>query len=467
MDKVKGYDEDTIAAIATPLGEGAIAVVRVSGTAAITTTDKVFRGKRRLADTPSHTARYGVLVDEDGNHVDEVVATVFRSPNSYTGEDSVEISCHGGVFVTRKVLQTVLAAGARQASPGEFTKRAFLNGRIDLSQAEAVALLIASRSEAAHRASLSHLEGKFSHRIRQLKSDLVNLSSMLELELDFSEEGLDLLSRSEVVRRIEHVRSHLHEMADSYRLGRVYRDGASVAIAGKPNAGKSSLFNALLRENRAIVTPIPGTTRDTLEENILINGILFRLSDTAGLRETDDPVEQEGVNRTKELIRRADVLVLVADATAVVSTEDAVEFLSGLEIPQRLVIAWNKVDLLDYATRIPSAENRVDGISAVEISVSAKTGYGLDGLRMAIAELVTEGNNEAGGVQVISSRHHQAILKAIDCLTNALAGVNEGRPSEFVALDIREASNSLAEIIGDVTSDEVLNNIFQNFCIGK
>lgn len=467
MVKTKGYDEDTIAAIATPLGEGAIAVVRLSGSAAISTADKVFRGKCRLADAASHTAHYGIWVDEHGNHVDEVVATVFRSPNSYTGEDAVEISCHGGLFVTQKVLQAVLRAGARQALPGEFTKRAFLHGRIDLSQAEAVALLIASRSDAAHRASLSHLEGKFSHRIRQLRSDLVNLSSMLELELDFSEEGIVLLSRSELVSRIEYVRSQLREMADSYRLGRVYRDGASVVIVGKPNVGKSSLFNALLRENRAIVTPIPGTTRDILEESISINGILFRLNDTAGLRETEDQVEQEGVQRTKELIRRADLLVLVADATTGASAADPVEFPSSIEIPRRLVIAWNKVDLLDDAVRIRTGEKRLNGVRAVELSVSAKTGYGLEELRLSIAELVVEGNNEAGGIQLISSRHHQSVLKAIECLTKALSGVHEGRSSEFLALDVREASDSLAEIIGDVTSDEILNNIFEKFCIGK
>lgn len=463
---LKAYEDDTIAAIATPPGEGAIAVIRVSGRSAITTVDAVFRGRAPLSKAATHTAHYGQLIDRNGQHLDDVVATVFRSPHSYTGEDSVEVSCHGGVYNTHRVLNAILSAGARQAQPGEFTKRAFLNGKLDLSQAEAVAELIAARSEAAHRASLNLLEGKFSAQLRQLRADLLDLSSLIELELDFSEEGLDLIQKSEILARISRVKDQLQKMADSYRLGKLYRDGVSVAIVGKPNAGKSSLFNSLLREDRAIVTEIPGTTRDTLEESISIDGVLFRLHDTAGLRETSDPVEQQGVLRAKSIVRQSQVVVLVVDASETIARDAALSFLDGLDIPESVVVAYNKIDL-SGGPGYQAQEFRINGTEFAEVLTSAKTGEGLDRLRKCLIGAIHKLGSEAAEVQVTNSRHHQAILHAIDRLHAASQAAQEGKSGEFVAVDIHAAADALAEIIGEVSTDDMLNNIFQKFCIGK
>lgn len=466
MGMVKSYEDDTIVAIATPHGEGAIAVVRVSGKDAITTVDLLFRGRSRLSDAATHTAHYGKLVDLHGRHIDDVVAIVFKSPHSYTGEDVVEVSCHGGVYNTHRVLDTIISAGARQAQPGEFTKRAFLNGKIDLSQAEAVAELIAARSEAAHKVSLSQLEGKFSAQIRQLRSDLLDLCSLIELELDFSEEGLDLIQKSEVCARVSKMQEQLQSMAGSYRLGKVYRDGVSVAIVGRPNAGKSSLFNALLREDRAIVTEIPGTTRDTLEESISIDGVLFRLHDTAGMRETSDPVEQEGVLRAKAIVKQSQVLVLVVDASEPFCRDSALSFLEGLEIPENVVVAYNKIDLntgWEYEPR----EFQINGTAYAEVLTSAKTSVGLDELRKCLMSSIRRLAPEQADVQVTNSRHHRALVVAVDALQAASQALHEGRSGEFVAVDIRAAADALAEIIGEVSTEDMLNNIFQKFCIGK
>lgn len=463
---VKVYDDDTIAAIATAPGEGAIAVIRVSGKDAITTVERLFDGRVRLSEAASHTAHYGKLVDLSGVHIDDVVVTVFRKPHSYTGEDTVEVSCHGGVYNTRRVLEAIVRAGARQAQPGEFTKRAFLNGKLDLSQAEAVASLIAARSESAHRISLSQLEGKFSSHIRQLRAELLDLSSLIELELDFSEEGLDLIQKSDVLARIAAVQSRLQRMADSYRLGKIYRDGVSVAIVGKPNAGKSSLFNALLREERAIVTAIPGTTRDILEESISIDGVLFRLHDTAGLRETNDPIEQEGVVRAKTIVKQSQIIVMVVDASKAILKDEVLSFLEGLDVPESVVVAYNKIDLNDLSD-YPPGDFRVNGKVCKQVLVSAKTGKGLEDLRRSLMSCIQEFGSEASEIQVTNSRHHRSLLSAVDALQAASRAVQEGRSGEFVALDIRAAADALAEIIGEVSTDEVLNNIFQRFCIGK
>ncbi len=463
---MKVYNDDTIAAIATPLGEGAIAVIRVSGKEAITTVDQLFDGRVRISEAASHTAHYGKLVDLSGTHIDDVVVTVFKKPHSYTGEDTVEISCHGGVYNTRRVLEAIIGAGARQAQPGEFTKRAFLNGKLDLSQAEAVASLIAARSESAHKISLNQLEGKFSSHIHELRSELLDLCSLIELELDFSEEGLDLIQKSEVQSRISSVQSRLQRMADSYRLGKIYRDGVSVAIVGKPNAGKSSLFNALLREERAIVTAIPGTTRDTLEESISINGVLFRLHDTAGLRETNDPIEQEGVVRAKAIVKQSQIVVLVVDASKSICRDEVLCFLDGLDVPESVLVAYNKIDLNDRLDYQPG-DFRAYGKVCKEVLVSARTGEGLDGVRRSLLACIQELGSEITEIQVTNSRHHRSILSAVNALQAASQAAHEGRPGEFIALDVRTAADALAEIIGEVSTDEVLNNIFQQFCIGK
>jgi tRNA modification GTPase len=458
-------NDDTIAAIATPIGEGAIAVIRVSGPRAIDAVDKLFVGKSKLRDAGGYTVHLGRLFG-GASEVDEVLATIFRNPNSYTGEDTVEVSCHGGMFVTQKALETILATGVRQAEPGEFTKRAFLNGKMDLSQAEAVADLIASRSESAHRASLNQLEGRFSEQIKLIRTELLNLSSLIELELDFSEEGIDLLEKKELVSKIQSLKSKLQTMADTFRVGRVYRDGVSVVIVGKPNAGKSSLFNALLREHRAIVTEIPGTTRDSLEESIVIDGVLFKLSDTAGLRETHDPVESEGVRRAQQLFEKADLFLLVHDYSSGHERAAALHFLDGLRIPSKGILVNSKIDLCSNG----KCERRSFNFADVEIDeafVSVTEKVGLNELRHQMLELSIGRVSESVPAQVSSVRHHAALIQAILSLSAAASSVEESLSGEFVSEDIHSAANALSEITGEITSHDTLNNIFSHFCIGK
>ncbi len=452
---------DTIAAIATPPGEGAIGIVRISGRDAIGIADRIFRGSRALRGASTHTVHHGILVDPSGDQVDEVLATIFLSPHSYTGEDVVEIGCHGGQLVTTAVLHTVISAGARAAAPGEFTRRAFLNGRLDLSQAEAVADLISSRSERARRVSLEQLEGKLAGKVKEMKSEMLDLCSLLELDLDFAEENLIVISRPEIERRLSVVEGRLQSMAATFQTGKLLRDGVSVVLAGRPNAGKSSLFNALLKEDRAIVTHVPGTTRDSLEEAIAIHGVLFRLTDTAGLRDTDDPVEKQGVLRSRAALHRADIIVVVRDCTQP-SPDDGdipAEFLPSSV--QHFLSVWNKVDL---CPSFSSDERRREG----DLILSAKTGEGLETFRQALYNLmIAGGQGEAESVQVTNIRHMEAIKGARACLSTARRSLQSGLSNEFVAFDVRGAALALAAITGEVTSEEVLESIFSRFCIGK
>lgn len=358
-----------IAAIATPMGVGGISVVRISGDGAFNIADKVFLGKSKLNDAPSHTAHFGKVVDYNGSFLDEVVAIVFRKPNSFTCEDIVEIDCHGGYLVTQKVLQRILSAGARPAEPGEFTKRAFLNGRLDLSQAEAIGDLIHSEGEAAYRSSIRQLSGELSRKIKSVRDELMNLASLLELELDFSEEDVEFADRRSLEERLHNAINILDELISSYSVGRLYREGVRVTIAGKPNAGKSSLLNALLQEDRAIVSEIPGTTRDTISESVSINGVLFRLTDTAGLRETLDHIEREGVERAQKEAGESDVVLLVIDYVADDYNGNDTLHMELADICERrnvkLVKVWNKIDLRS-AEFISKTENEFF-ISAPEV----------------------------------------------------------------------------------------------------
>lgn len=464
---MKTKREETIAAIATPLGEGALAIVRVSGPAAIDIADAVFRGAGKLNSAPGFTIHHGRLLGKAGERVDEVLASVFRGPHSYTGEDVVEFSCHGGVFVTHSVLSTLLDAGARQAEPGEFTKRAFLNRRLDLSQAEAVADLIASRSRRAREASLAQLEGKLGARVGEIRKTLLDLCSMLEIDLDFSEEGIEIVAREEVRRRLRYARGMLDELAGSYERGRVLREGLSVAIVGKPNVGKSSLFNALLEEGRAIVTHVPGTTRDFLEENLILGGVLVRVTDTAGLRASADPVENEGVKRTRSIIRRSDLLLVVVDLASGEEPHDVLSEISDEYPAQRVILVLNKIDLLpprDWPVR-PFSDGRLSG---VEIGISATSGSGIAELRKEIASLSTAGSGgEDISMFVTNRRHWEGLKKASASIGSAIEASDMGNTNEFVAFDLREATESLAEITGEITSEELLNHIFARFCIGK
>ena len=458
---------DSIAAIATPPGAGALAIVRVSGADAIAIGDRIFRGSATLAEAVGYTVHYGSIVGADGERYDEVLVTLFRTPRSYTGEDMIEISCHGGPYVTRQVLQAVMGAGARPAVPGEFTRRAFLNGRIDLSQAEAVADVIAARSRRGHRVSLEQLAGRLGDAVRSLRTEMMDLCALLELELDFSEEGLDLITAQDVQRRIGVVRTRIDALLSSYAHGRIYRDGVSVVLAGEPNAGKSSVFNALLRQDRAIVTPVPGTTRDALEESIVIDGILFRLTDTAGLRETTDQVEQLGVERSRTAASGADILVHIMDASVSSSVDDHLQRMSVHSGEQHFIPVLNKCDLLGVWPA-PGIARIGNAGKAPVVAVSARTGQGLDALRAQLAQTAA-GDTTLGSEEVCitNERHRDALEKARVSLDRASSGSKAGSSEEYLAFDIREAVSALAEITGEVTSQEVLDHIFERFCIGK
>jgi len=460
---MKHLPDDTIAAIATPIGEGALSIIRVSGPQALEISDSVFRGRRQLASSNGFTVHHGRIFDAEGHTIDDVLATVFRMPHSYTGENSAEISCHGGLLVTHRVLDAIIAAGARRAEPGEFTRRAFLNGRMDLSQAEAVADLIAARSSRAHTISLEQLSGRLAGRLGEIRTSLLDLCSLLEIELDFSEEGIDIVSREEVQQRIERSLEILDNMCSTYRAGRVFREGVSVVLAGRPNSGKSSLFNALLSEDRAIVTHIPGTTRDSLEESISLRGILFRLTDTAGLRTSSDIVESAGISRTLSRVQSADIVILLVDATEEYRPEEILADLGQIKGSQHILVALNKSDILD---RKPEAVKWPDGLEPVLIS--AMTHAGLEELKSRLLSMIPGSRSVSeDSVLITNQRHVEALRRASRSLSIALESTRSGDTNEFVAFDIREAMDSLAEITGEITSEEILDSIFSRFCIGK
>ena len=457
--------DDTIVAIATPAGEGALAIVRLSGKQALEIADRLFAGRVSLSTVPGFTIHHGQARFPGGDEIDEVLASVFRAPRSFTGEDSVEFSCHGGMLVTHLILDGALAAGARQAEPGEFTRRAFLNGRMDLSQAEAVADLIAARTDKAVRASLDQLAGRLGARVKALKADLLDLCASLEIDIDFSEEGIDIIAPEEAARRISAVRIQLAEAAATFSGGRLLREGLSVPIIGKPNTGKSSLFNALLKESRAIVTHVPGTTRDFLEESISVSGILLRLIDTAGLRTPGDLVEAEGISRTMDLVGRGDIILIAEEVTRQRDTRMILADLPPLGQFQRVVVARTKADLKPGPLPDPVISHE-DGVPVVD--VSAITGYGIGEIEKALIEVVgIERLGSESTLAVTNRRHWEALQKGIQTLDTALASLRTGSTYEFVAFDVRECTLALSGITGEVTNEEVLNHIFARFCIGK
>jgi tRNA modification GTPase len=452
--------DDTIAAIATPPGDGAIAVVRLSGRDALTIADRVFRGNGALADAAGFTAHLGRIMHPAGNILDQAVVTVFRSPHSYTGEHCVEIGCHGGSYLSSRVLEALLAAGARAAGPGEFTRRAFMNRKLDLTQAEAIADLVASRSELGRRVSMEQLQGKLGDEIRKLRQNLVDLCSLVELGLDFAEDGMDIVTNEEIKKKLDLEASKIQEMVKSYESGKLLREGASVAIIGKPNVGKSSLFNALLEHDRAIVTHIAGTTRDTLEESAVIDGIVFRLTDTAGIRESSDIVETEGVVRTIRSIEHADIILQVLDSEP--NSVQNIPELDSLNASQRVVVVRNKSDLL------PFSPPDLTAATPPVVHVSAKNGDGLDALRSTLVRLAGSSSAATEGGQIVTRQRHRAALQsALEKLIVAIAATGAGASGEFIALDLRGAADSLGEITGEVTTEEILNNVFSSFCIGK
>jgi tRNA modification GTPase len=447
---------DTIAALATPPGTAGIAVIRVSGPEAIEEVAGVFSRPDVLRSAPTHTLHHGAVLDRAGEQIDEVVASVFRAPHSYTGEDSVEISCHGGTVVSRTVLERLLEGESRLAQPGEFTRRAFLNGKIDLVQAEAVADVIHAQSEHARRASVQQLRGTLSAFVGPIREKLLHAVSMLELGLDFVEEDVEFLERDEIRVLISDTAEALSAALETFENGRLIRDGIRVALIGAPNVGKSSLLNALLGVERAIVTEIPGTTRDFIEEARLIGGVLFRFIDTAGLRESTDIVERRGMEITRAQQERADFVLRVLDARDGMLPADSV-----FEVADALDV-YNKADLLDREQRDAMRD-------AGGMLVSAKEGEGLDALTLNILERARRhlGETEQATVLVTNARHAQCLRDGLEGMRAARAAADEGLSEEFIAAELRRAADKLGELIGAVTTDEVLDGIFSRFCIGK
>ncbi len=461
---------DTIIALATPPGEGGLSVIRVSGPESLRIASRGFQGKAALSDALTHTAHFGRFVGENGSLLDEVVAVVFRGPHSYTGEDTVELSCHGGILVSKRMIEAIVRYGARLASPGEFTKRAFLNGKLDLSQAEAVADLIHSKSEAAHRSSLAQLEGALSSRVQKLRNQLLEAVSLFELELDFAEEGYEFTNKPEVKQNLANAINEIKLLCSTYDVGRNYREGIKVVLVGAPNAGKSSLLNALLNDNRAIVTEIAGTTRDVIEEQISLNGLLFRIVDTAGLRQASDVIEQEGIRRTLVQAGTGDILLLVIDISRnpdEAEKSSILDFMNHKSPPGAIKIAaLNKLDLVPGLNGEIRERTRFLG-DIPTVKLSALTMAGFEDLKDLLTRSAGGKASSEGGVTITNIRHFQALQKSAANLEMALASLQQRKSGEFVAVDLRMALDSLGEITGEVTTDEILNNIFSKFCIGK
>jgi tRNA modification GTPase len=459
--------DDIIAAIATPIGEGGISVLRVSGKGSIELCDKKFRKGGTLASAPSHTAHFGEFTGAKGEVIDEVVATVFKAPKSYTGEDTVEVSCHGGMFLTRKILESILRSGARSAEPGEFTKRAYLNGRIDLSQAEAIADLIKARSEDSLRVSLLQLQGRLSGKIGELREKLLRLCGLIELELDFAEEGIEIADKSSINNELTGIIEELLALIDSYEYGKLYREGVKVVLTGRPNVGKSSILNALLSEERAIVTEIPGTTRDVIHESFNIGGLLFNLTDTAGLRESDNEVERQGILRTHRELGQADIVAFVVEAGNISEAEWALINMLRDEASKsrRIILVINKIDLRPgWKLELPKCR-----IGMPVSYMSAKSMEGLDTFREQMAVTATQGNgsNPEKSLIVTNERQRDSFVRAVAHLHQAQKDLAEGKSNELIAVSVRLAVDNLGEIIGSVATDDVLNTIFSSFCIGK
>jgi tRNA modification GTPase len=446
---------DTIAAIATPGGVGAISVIRVSGPTSIAAVNKILKGPGSLFEVATHTVHYGKIISGSGEVLDDVLATVFRAPRSYTGEESVEISVHGNPLICSKILERVLEQNVRLAEPGEFTKRAFLNGKIDLSQAEAVADVINSRTNASLKGARSQLDGALSAKVDFLRQSLVNTSSLIELELDFAEEDIEFVSLENVIKEIKGIIEDIEKLIESYRIGKILRDGINVALVGKPNVGKSSLLNYLVKESRAIVSHIPGTTRDVIKEEISIDGILFKFFDTAGIRITEDEVEKEGVLRSRKTVENADLVILISEINSEFPEELFRELLS-LTNENKIISLVNKIDLFKNKPR------------QKDLAVSAKTGEGIDEFIEVLKKRSFNTDSFSEKTVVVSNlRHKTALDKARKHLKNAVISAENRLSGEFISVDLRNAESALGEIIGIVTTEDILNNIFSSFCIGK
>lgn len=463
---------DTIVALATPSGAGAIAIIRVSGPKAIEIVAPLFKAKSRksLEKQETHTLHLGNLVDAERT-LDEVLVSVFRAPRSYTGEETIEISCHGSPYIQQEIIQLLIRKGCRSAEAGEFTMRAFLNGKMDLSQAEAVADLISSENQASHQMAMQQMRGGFSNEIQRLRQELLDFASLIELELDFSEEDVEFANRDQFKDLVARIQQVLKRLIDSFATGNVLKNGIPVAIVGEPNVGKSTLLNALLNEERAIVSDIAGTTRDSIEDEMSIGGVGFRFIDTAGIRETQDVVESIGIKRTFEKISLAQVVVFLSPLNPEGGImESAIPEIEKIKnrFPQKpLLILVNKIDLLNEEQR----RNLKDQLKVIEGAnlhmLSAKTGEGVEELKMKLLEFVNTGALRNNNTIVTNSRHYNALLQALEEINKVEDGLNHNLSGDLLAIDIREALHYFGEITGEVTNDELLGNIFSNFCIGK
>lgn len=449
---------EPIAAISTPIGEGGIAVIRLSGENIFSLSRLFFKGKD-LSLQPSHTAHFGRIVTKNGRIVDEVICTIFKSPHSYTGEDTLEISCHGGILITQAVLETVLSSGARIAEPGEFTYRAFLNGKIELSQAEAVADLIHAKSKKAIDAANQQLNGSLGKMISHFRQQIIDATAMIELELDFTEEDVEFANREQLTQLLTDVSQSIHSLLETYEAGRIIKDGVKTVFVGAPNAGKSTLLNTLLGQERAIVTEIAGTTRDTIDADWSHDGMLFKLIDTAGIRDTNDIVEAEGVKRSRKAIENADLIVYLKDLTHPFTDVEKEDFEQLKQLTASpFIIIGTKSDL---------KENPGNSI-LFDLKISAKSGIHIQTLKSLIKEKALENKHyDASSLIVTSSRHKDALEKAFQNINEGIQLVQKGESGDFLAIQLRSALHYLGNITGEITNEDILDSIFSRFCIGK
>ena len=461
--------DTTICALATS-GSGALAIIRISGPDTITNCDKVLSfsdSMKKLKDQSPNTIHFGLIRDES-EVLDEVIISLFKAPHSYTGEDSVEISCHASPYIEKRILEILVQQGMILAKPGEFTQRAYLNGKLDLSQAEAVADLIASESKAAHRIALDQMRGGFSKEIISLRQELLSFVSLIELELDFGEEDVEFANRHQLKALVEKILSLIENLINSFRQGNAIKNGVPVAIIGKPNVGKSTLLNRLLNEDKAIVSEIAGTTRDAIEDTVTLEDIIFRFIDTAGIRETEDIIENLGIRKTMQKIEQAAIVLLLADAgddvqVTIAALEEIRKQISGKE--KQLVLVINKSDLKDHS--LIRSDNFKLETNEYQVNISAETGENIDKLKSILLESSHLNKLDNSGVIVSNVRHYEALTHVSENLKRVIEGLEGKLPEDLLAQDIRQAMHYLGEITGEVTTDEVLGNIFRNFCIGK
>jgi tRNA modification GTPase len=452
-----GYNEGITIALSTPPGSGALGIVRLSGNNSIILVEKFFHGSS-LHDKKEKTIHFGNILNEKSEIIDEVLVSIFRAPRSFTGEEMVEISCHGSFYVINEIIRLFLRNGAAMAKPGEFTMRAFMNGKMDLSQAEAISDLIASKTKLSHDIALKQLKGGFSSEIKELREKLINFSSLMELELDFSEEDVEFADRTEFLMLLDQIQQVIRNLIQSFKLGNVLRSGVPTVIVGRPNAGKSTLLNTFLNEERALVSEIPGTTRDTIEEELNINGVIFKLIDTAGIRHASDQIEIMGIEKTMQKIDLSSLIIYIYDSIEITQDQvnEDIKKLEGNQTP--IIIIANKSDLL---------KENIENFPSNHIRISAKIKQDVENLKQMIFNEVINSSIDTSGIIVTNERHHHLLNIAGEYLKNVSIGLKNDTPADLVAIDIRAAIQTLGEITGTISTDDLLGNIFSKFCIGK